>query len=494
MNATQKVQYLVVDTSAFIRNASLQDVGVNIITEQDVVNEVTNKRQLRRLVVLPYDLKIQNAYSENIKFVTEFAKKTGDYTSLSATDIKVIALTYQLEKEKIGTDHLRSKPTVAQTLDSNVEKTEDLRTPLAGFYIPEKNKDVVEDNTKEYNDEESKQEKCIVNNKKNEIETNMENSIKNMSYERTEEESESDYKEYNASESNYETADSEVDQDRTKDLSTIFSKLTCDSTSFIVQDRNNIEHNIDNILVPIKENYDDTDQHSEYEDGKSDDNNDNNYEYDDEGDNDNDDDSGWITPGNIRNIKKEFDSDFLEQKSVTVACLTMDFAMQNVLKQIGLNVISLDGRVIKQMRTYIFRCYACYKTTSIMTKVFCPSCGNKTLKRVAVTLNDEGKPKVHINFRKPISKKGKRFSLPLPKGGKHANNPILCEDQPLPHQRPSRLARTKNNPLEDDCIAEYSPFIMRDVHSKSAMLGIGMKGPVKYWMQKNPNEVRRRKK
>lgn len=112
--------------------------------------------------------------------------------------------------------------------------------------------------------------------------------------------------------------------------------------------------------------------------------------------------------GNIRNIKKEFDSDFLEQKSVTVACLTMDFAMQNVLKQIGLNVISLDGRVIKQMRTYIFRCYACYKTTSIMTKVFCPSCGNKTLKRVAVTLNDEGKPKVHINFRKPISKKGKR--------------------------------------------------------------------------------------
>lgn len=127
----------------------------------------------------------------------------------------------------------------------------------------------------------------------------MENSIKNMSYEKTEEESESDYKEYNACESNYETADFEVDQDRTEDLSTIFSKLTCESTNFIVQDRNNIEHNIDNILVPIKENYDDTDQHSEYEDGKSDDNNDNNYEYDDVDGNDNDDDSGWITPGKI---------------------------------------------------------------------------------------------------------------------------------------------------------------------------------------------------
>lgn len=112
--------------------------------------------------------------------------------------------------------------------------------------------------------------------------------------------------------------------------------------------------------------------------------------------------------GNIYNIKKELDSDFLEQKSVIVACLTMDFAMQNILKQIGLNVVALDGKIIKQMQTYILRCYACYKTTSIMTKIFCPSCGNKTLKRVAITLNEEGKQKIHINFRRPISKKGKR--------------------------------------------------------------------------------------
>lgn len=71
--------------------------------------------------------------------VTEFAKFTGDYTSLSATDIKVIALTYQLEKERVGTDHLRSNPTVAQTVDSNAEKAKELCTPLAGFYVPHKN-------------------------------------------------------------------------------------------------------------------------------------------------------------------------------------------------------------------------------------------------------------------------------------------------------------------------------------------------------------------
>jgi hypothetical protein len=45
----------------------------------------------------------------------------------------------------------------------------------------------------------------------------------------------------------------------------------------------------------------------------------------------------------------------------------------------------------------------------------------------------------------------------MPKGGKHANNPILCEDQRVPDQRPSRLARTKNNPLDPDYTAGWFP-------------------------------------
>lgn len=42
--------------------------------------------------------------------VTEFSKKTGDYPSLSATDIKLMALVYQLEKQYLGTDHLKTAP------------------------------------------------------------------------------------------------------------------------------------------------------------------------------------------------------------------------------------------------------------------------------------------------------------------------------------------------------------------------------------------------
>lgn len=111
---------------------------------------------------------------------------------------------------------------------------------------------------------------------------------------------------------------------------------------------------------------------------------------------------------NVSNVKKQMDSEILEEKAATVACLTMDFAMQNVLMQMGLNVVTLDGRVIKQMRTFIFRCYACFKTTSIMTKIFCPHCGNRTLKKVEVTLDENGKQQIHINFQRPLSAKGKR--------------------------------------------------------------------------------------
>lgn len=117
--------------------------------------------------------------------------------------------------------------------------------------------------------------------------------------------------------------------------------------------------------------------------------------------------------GNIKNMRKQMDSDILKKKSATVACLTMDFAMQNVLMQIGLNIASLDGRVIKQMRTFIFRCYACFKTTSIMTKIFCPNCGNKTLKKVAISLDDNGKQQIHINARRPLSAKGKRVCVKI---------------------------------------------------------------------------------
>ncbi|XP_011642268.1 RNA-binding protein NOB1 [Pogonomyrmex barbatus] len=478
MENEKKVQYLIVDTSAFIKNAALQDIGVNILTEQAVVDEITSKRQLRRLVVLPYDLKVQEVFTENIKFVTEFSKKSGDYTSLSATDIKVIALTYQLEKEKVGTAYLKDAPTI-RTIKSTADKEngDDPKLPV-GFYMPKKRERKNTENNKNVEASLNKVERRdVIEENITRVQIINDSAVDNI-INNTENLEKFTHESASSDESqDYETAESDTEDSKTEDLADKFSKLRCDPTDLEVEGESESKCVVDDILAPVDTSEDEQSDES----------------IEDE-DDENDDDGGWITPANISNVKKQMDSEILEEKAATVACLTMDFAMQNVLMQMGLNVVSLDGRVIKQMRTFIFRCYACFKTTSIMTKIFCPHCGNKTLKKVEVTLDENGKQQIHINFRKPLSAKGKKFSLPMPKGGKHANNPILCEDQPMPDQRPSRLARIKNNPLDDDYIAGYSPFVMRDINSKSAMLGIRPDGVVKYWMKRNPNESKKRRK
>lgn len=361
----------------------LQNIAENIVTCQEVVNEITSKRQLRRLVVLPYDLQVKEVFPENIKVVTEFSKKTGDYPSLSATDIKVMALTYQLEKEKVGTQHVRTEPIMQKKVNVITKSvTPELNPNMAGFHLPGQS-----------------------------VTNNSRSSSRSVSI--------SDVNEKEVI---------ELDQE----LENKFKSLDCNDVTPLQN------QNVEEILVAVDADYDTEDNTQSKKCS-------NKTESDDE--------EGWITPSNIQKMKKQINAELMEEKNVKVACITTDFAMQNVLKQMNLNVSALDGRIIKQLRTFILRCYTCFKTTSIMTKKFCPKCGNNTLKRVACSLDENGKMQIHINARRPLTARGKKFSLPTFKGGKHANNPVLVEDQPMPDQKPSRLARTKNNPLNDDYIA-----------------------------------------
>jgi len=75
-----------------------------------------------------------------------------------------------------------------------------------------------------------------------------------------------------------------------------------------------------------------------------------------------DDDEGWITPSNIKKIKE--DARRAEQTPLPparVACITTDFAMQNVLLQMRIRVISVDGLAIRTAKTWVLRCHACFK-------------------------------------------------------------------------------------------------------------------------------------
>lgn len=395
---------------------------------QEVVDEITNKRQLRRLIVLPYDLAIKDVFPENIKAVTEFSKKTGDYPSLSATDIKVMALTYQLEKEKVGTAHLRQEPVMAPTVRLSTHKPQEDKTAvnISGFYLPGK-----QEETKE-----GEENKVGVETKEETDNSGNQNETSDETTSKSEDLVDNGNEDTSGAEEEIEDNVVEVD------LSEKFATLDCGPLEDTIEGQK-----VDDILASVKDNQNEDDDEDENEEN-SDDGEDSDAEsgY-------SDDDSGWITPGNVQKAKKQMNDEFVEDKPAVVACITTDFAMQNVLKQLGLNVAALDGRMIKQIRTFILRCHTCFKTTSLMEKVFCPKCGNKTLKKVSVSVDANGKQHIHINARRPLTARGKKFSLPTFKGGKHSSNPVLSADQPMPQQRPSKQAIIKNNPLDPDYIA-----------------------------------------
>ncbi|KAF6214420.1 hypothetical protein GE061_009163 [Apolygus lucorum] len=431
-----KTEFLVVDTSAFIKNTQLQDFSEKVITCQDVVDEIKNSRQLRRLVVLPFELEIDEPDNEDVVFVSQFSKKTGDYPALSSTDIKVMALTYKLERLKVGKDHLNSQPPAPReihVIDHSVINDKN----IVGFYMPDRNQ---------------------------------------------EDDSEGIESDGDSNDGGEEEGEANQDSHRSDDEATDSGEESQDEFFDTEQEVPQVDDELISRLSEIKvqDNKEPGEECDQSDPCAAD-----------------DDDAGWITPSNLKKNMMQMYGGTTEDEAthIKVACLTTDFAMQNVLKQIGLNLVSLDGLVIKQVKTWILRCYACFKTTPDMMRVFCHNCGNKTLKRVAVTVDPDGKEHLHINFRRPLTSRGKRFPIPRFRGGKHSNNPILSEDQRVPQQRPSILARKKTDALNPDYIAGVSPFIMRDVCSKSAMLGITNK-ETKSWERRNPNVVvkKRRKK
>ncbi|XP_027137032.1 RNA-binding protein NOB1 [Larimichthys crocea] len=443
------VEHVVADAGAFLKKAPLQEIGRNIYTLRDVVDEIRDKPTRRSLSFLPYELKFKEPHPEHVRLVTDFSKKTGDYPSLSATDIKVLALTYQLELEHVGSQHLKKEPEIKVNVQSTQRHPE---TPvnIAGFHFP------------------SKKAALTVRQTQTEKDTSKDTS-----------EDSSEFNSFTFWRDPLPSINGELLQllDPIPDPVQVLNwknKQNQTDTQTAFDEFNSFNFwraplpSIDGELLDLLKVDDVSSSESRLDEPE--DQSDDGDEDDD--DDDDDDGGGWITPSNIQQVKMD-SGDWTAPADVTVGCLTTDFAMQNVLIQIGLHVLSVNGMLIKQARNYVLRCHACFKRTSNMNKLFCPHCGNKTLKKLAVTVGEDGS--VHMHFSKNpkvLNPRGLRHSLPLPQGGKHGNNPQLVEDQRFPQQRLSRKARQKTDVFNPDYVAGSSPFCMNDIYSRAANLQI----------------------
>ncbi|KAL2088491.1 hypothetical protein ACEWY4_015390 [Coilia grayii] len=503
------VEHVVADAGAFLKKAPLQEIGQNIYTLKDVVNEIRDKPTKRSLAFLPYTLNFKDPFPEHVRFVTEFSKKTGDYPSLSATDIKVLALTYQLELEKVGSSHLKSEPDVKIKVCST-QRHPEAPDNIAGFHFPHKKfaeANVDSQAIRETNAHLPTKANNNISQDPDNTEFNSfqfwRTSLPNIEADIFEILNISDTPETHVHRpiqaNDVTSCPSEIVEFNSfqfwrapvpslnADLLELLGADSVTAGEGSVPERleSSEEHNTstdsgkgkgsDKVSAGSQE------ESEEEERGGSDD--------DEEGDG-----GGWITPNNIKQVKLDA-GDGKPAADVKVGCVTTDFAMQNVLIQMGLNVLSLNGMLIKQTRNHILRCYACFKTTTNMNKTFCSHCGNNTLKKVAVTINQDGTMQMHFSRNpKVLNPKGLRYSLPKPQGGKHGNNPQLVEDQPFPQQRVSRKARQKTDIFDPDYLAGNSPFTENDIYSRSANLNI--RDPQRMggggYRRANPNAARKK--
>ena len=112
----KQLRSIILDTSPILTStpsiSTLLIKAERIYTVPSVIEEVKdpNARSRLEVTVIPF-LTIQSPKPESLAFVANFARRTGDYAILSRTDIEVLALSYELDCVQHGGDsRLRKSP------------------------------------------------------------------------------------------------------------------------------------------------------------------------------------------------------------------------------------------------------------------------------------------------------------------------------------------------------------------------------------------------
>jgi RNA-binding protein NOB1 len=123
--------------------------------------------------------------------------------------------------------------------------------------------------------------------------------------------------------------------------------------------------------------------------------------------------------------------------SQRTACATTDFAMQNVILQMNLSLVTVDGVKVRRLKSWVTRCGACFTVYTGdqnglgTTRLFCERCGSDFMQRIAASVDGKtGRLKLHLSKKYKTSTRGTKFSLPAPgKGNRFEGDLLLREDQ-----------------------------------------------------------------
>ncbi|KAK0264869.1 20S-pre-rRNA D-site endonuclease nob1 [Friedmanniomyces endolithicus] len=430
--SSKPVHTLVLDTGAIIKNeppiSSLIAQSESLVTVPAIISEIRDAATRSRVetTLLPF-LTIRSPAPASIKVVTDFARKTGDLAVLSKPDIQIIALTYEIECERNSGDwrlrrvpgqkRLNGAPPVKTEADGADEET----SPTNATNDPQGPQKLPATAAPWFHGEIPTSDR--VSSEGTPV------SADQLTVEAL-------------SETNEDVPSSVPAETDEQDLSAATKRMELSEESK--------DETLD--VTPKVD--------SAHTSGAS------------QSDSDSD-SEGWITPSNLHKRQAEDASASTvqtpESKTMQVGVLTTDFAMQNVILQMNLNLLSPSMSRVKHLKTFVLRCHACFNVSKDMTKQFCPKCGQPSLTRVSCSTNANGEFKLHLKKNMQWNTRGDRYSVPkavhgsahgrIKGGGKGGwgNELILAEDQ-KEFERASRVEqRQKERSLMDE---DYLPSIL----------------------------------
>lgn len=143
----------------------------------------------------------------------------------------------------------------------------------------------------------------------------------------------------------------------------------------------------------------------------------------------------WITASNLKQQRhNDMRHSAVPDEMTAVACVTTDYAMQSVLLQMGLKLLSTDGLLMRSIKQWVLKCSGCFTVTRELDRSFCAKCGNSSLVRLAAIIDQRGNERMLPERGAPArvrstNIRGTKYPMPMPKTGRHAQNLVLAEDQ-----------------------------------------------------------------
>ena len=186
------------------------------------------------------------------------------------------------------------------------------------------------------------------------------------------------------------------------------------------------------------------------------------------------------------------------------ACVTTDFAMQNVILQMNLELLSLDGIRVRKLKNWVTRCGACYTvytntdTNNVVgplgKRLFCEKCGSDVMQRIAASVDGKtGRLRLHLSKKYQYNLRGTKFSLPKPgSGNRFQGDLLLREDQLLMGAWNQKLKMVSGGKARDAAQSIFGRDIATNVGCHAS--AVNMDDIRVGFGRRNPNAVKGRER